>query len=291
MAVISASYKTDIPAFYGDWFQKQLVQKFVETQNPYNNKKSIVSLAPEDVDAFVFWTRNADPFMRVLYDKIAGNHPFYFQFTVTAYPRLLESSVIASDVAISQMKSIASDFGPHSVVWRYDPIFVSDITPISFHLENFTYLARRLEGVTNEVVVSFTQPYSKTKRNLARLEQKTPVNFQDPSHEVKKSVLMEMQNVAAASGIRMTLCTQPTHAAERLPGAACIDLDRIVALGGESIKPKLQGNREGCLCVASRDIGKYDTCAHGCVYCYAVNNAEKAKAALKIYKRGLAVMR
>ncbi|MEH6525724.1 MAG: DUF1848 family protein [Sneathiella sp.] len=86
----------------------------------------------------------------------------------------------------------------------------------------------------------------------------------------------------------MTLCTQPQQITEHLMGAACVDKDRIAANGGENIESKLQGNRAGCLCVASRDIGMYDTCAHGCVYCYAVSNAEKAKAALKKYKRGLA---
>jgi len=289
MTVISASYKTDIPAFYGDWFQRQLTQKFVETKNPFNNKKSIISLAPEDVDAYVFWTRNADPFLPVLHNAIANQHPFYFQFTVTAYPRLIETSVISSEDSISQMTSIANNFGPHAVVWRYDPIFVSDLTPLNFHLENFTKLARQLEHVVNEVVVSFTQPYAKTKRNLARLEQKTPINFQNPPNEIKQSFLMELQKIAASSGIRMTLCTQPNQMTERLTGAACIDKNRIAAIGGENIDPKLQGNREGCLCIASRDIGMYDTCAHGCVYCYAVGSAKKAKAALKTYKRGLAI--
>ncbi|MEH6525725.1 MAG: DUF1848 family protein [Sneathiella sp.] len=193
MAVISASYKTDIPAFYGDWFQQQVTQKFVEIKNPYNNKKSIISLAPEDVDAFVFWTRNAEPFLPVLYKDIADNHPFYFQFTVTAYPRLIETSVISSEDAISQMISIAKPFGPHAVVWRYDPIFISDLTPLSFHLENFTNLARQLETTVSEVVVSFTQPYAKTKRNLARLEQKSPLNFQDPPDEIKQPFLAELQ--------------------------------------------------------------------------------------------------
>lgn len=78
MTVISASYKTDIPAFYGDWFQQQLTQKFVETKNPFNNKKSIISLAPEDVDAYVFWTRNADPFLPVLHKRLPISIPFTF---------------------------------------------------------------------------------------------------------------------------------------------------------------------------------------------------------------------
>ncbi|USG61144.1 DUF1848 domain-containing protein [Sneathiella marina] len=289
MTVISASYKTDIPAFYGDWFHQQLTQNFVETRNPFNNRKSTIPLSPEEVDAFVFWTRNAGPFLPVLYNKIVDQYPFYFQFTITGYPRLLEPSVIPSDDAVSQMVSIARNFGPHAVVWRYDPIFVSDLTPLDFHLENFKKLSRQLEGVVNEVVVSFTQPYAKTKRNLARLERKTPVNFRDPPDEIKHPFLMKLQKIAAASGIHMTLCTQPAHVTEQLPGAACIDMDRIIAMGGTNIKPGLQGNRAGCLCVASRDIGMYDSCAHGCVYCYAVNSPEKAKAALKSHKRGLAI--
>jgi Domain of unknown function (DUF1848) len=287
MAIISASYKTDIPAFYGTWFQQRLRQAFVETRNPFNRRISTISLSPEDVDAFVFWTRNAAPFFPALYRDVVDRYPFYFQFTVTAYPRNVETSVIPPEEAIAQMALLAKDFGPQAVVWRYDPIFVSDVTSVNFHLENFTRLASQLSGVVNEVVVSFTHPYVKTKRNLARLELKTPINFQDPSDDVKKSLLTKLTKIAAASDIRMTLCTQPNLVTDCLPAAACIDRDRIAAVGGRELKSTLQGNRAGCLCIGSRDIGEYDTCAHGCVYCYAVSNPEKTKAALKRHKRGL----
>lgn len=286
MTVISASYKTDIPAFYGNWFEQRLHKRFVETRNPFNNKKTTISLAPEDVDAFVFWTRNASPFLPLLYSDIADQYPFYFQFTVTGYPRLIETSVISTEEAISQMKSIAASFGPQAVVWRYDPIFVSDKTPFAFHLKNFAHLAQRLIGVTNEVVVSFTQPYTKTIRNLKRLERQTPVNFQDPADNLKLSLLEKLKDIAKQSDIKLTLCTQPNLVSKSLPAATCIDKGRIFANGGSEVSSKLQGNRSGCLCVASRDIGTYDTCAHGCVYCYAVSNPEKAKAALKA-QRGL----
>jgi Domain of unknown function (DUF1848) len=286
MTVISASYKTDIPAFYSPWFAQRLRKQFVETRNPFNSKISRISLAPEDVAAFVFWTRNAAPFFPVLYKDVVGQYPFYFQYTVTGYPRLIETSVILAEDAIHQMKKIADSFGSQAVVWRYDPVFVSDITPVSFHLENFARLAQQLTGVVNEVVVSFTQPYAKTKRNLKRLEQKTSINFQDPVETQKRSLLEMFSDTAKQSGMKLTLCTQPVLASKYLPAAACIDKDRIIANGGSDILSKLQGNRPGCLCIASRDIGTYDTCAHGCVYCYAVSNPEKAKAALKS-QRGL----
>lgn len=277
MTIISASYKTDIPAFYGGWFENRLRDGNVQVRNPFNNKLSLVSLLPEDVDGFVFWTRNIAPFYTRLEKLISGQYPFYVQFTVTGYPRVLETSVPEADVAVGQIKELAHRYGARAVVWRYDPILISSLTPVSFHLKNFASLSGALSGFTNEVVVSFAQFYQKTKRNLGRLAAEKEISFDDPETAIKQDLLGRLSQIAHSNGQKLTVCTQPDLQSAQIEGAACINSERL----GLNKDIKIQGNRPGCLCALSKDIGGYDTCVHGCVYCYAVANRDRAKANYK----------
>jgi len=277
MVVISASYKTDIPAFYGDWFEHRMGEGSVEIRNPFNGKYSTISLKPDDIDGFVFWTRNVTPFLPRLSRLIAGRYPFYVQFTLTGYPRMLENSVPSIDVAIRQMQDFSSTFGVQSIVWRYDPILISSITPIQFHLENFERLSSALKGATSEVVVSFTQFYKKTSRNLKVLAEKSEISVEEPSRQSQIKLLHKLSLIAATNGQKLTICSQPQLESPSIQGAACISGSRL----GVGDRFKVKGNRDGCLCIGARDIGAYDTCPHGCVYCYAVSKTEKAKASLK----------
>ncbi|MEH6402319.1 MAG: DUF1848 domain-containing protein [Sneathiella sp.] len=279
MVVISASYKTDIPAFYGEWFEHRMGEGYVEIRNPFNGKYSTISLKPDDIDGFVFWTRNISPFLPRLSRLVAGQYPFYVQFTLTGYPRLLESSVPSSDVAIRQFQDFSGAYGQESIVWRYDPILISSVTPVQFHLDNFERLSSALKGATTEVVVSFMHFYQKTNRNLNKLAQKSGLLVENPSPQVQRELLSKLSIVATANGQKLTLCSQPDLESETIQGAACISADRLGL--GDGIK--VQGNRKGCLCIGARDLGAYDTCPHGCIYCYAVSSPEKAKASLKTH--------
>ncbi len=277
MTIISASYKTDIPAFYGEWFEGRLKEGFAIVQNPFNQKKSTVSLKPDDVDGFVFWTRNIEPFLPRLENPVAQQYRFYIQYTVTGYPRILESSVPDRDVSIANIERLAGRFGSKCVVWRYDPILISSMTPATFHLENFQYLSSALKGKVDEVVVSFAQYYKKTQRNLQRLSKTEHVIFHDPGIEEKRDLLQQIRDIALSNDQHLTLCTQPDLIGDGFAGAECISTARL----GLDEKLKIQGNRKGCLCVLSKDIGSYDSCPHGCVYCYAVSQKEKAKNRFK----------
>lgn len=290
MTILSASYKTDIPAFYGDWFEGRLDAGYVEVRNPYNSKLSRLPLNPTDVDAFVFWTRNTAPFLPLLSNKIEGIYPFYFQFTITGYPKPIERSVIDDAIAIRQIRELRDRYGPHAVVWRYDPIFISDLTPMSFHRRNFEKLAAALQGSVNEVTVSFTQLYAKTKRNLVALEARHPVGFADPPFSQKVELLGWMREKALEFGQRLTVCTQPQLETDEVTGAACIDGNRLAQLGYKAGITRMQKNRDGCLCLQSRDIGSYDTCPHGCVYCYAVQSMSNVKIAAKNHDRNSSIL-
>ncbi|EME70166.1 hypothetical protein H261_09537 [Paramagnetospirillum caucaseum] len=279
--IVSASYRTDIPAFYGRWFLNRFRAGWAKAVNPYGRQVSTIPLRL-GVDGFVFWTRNPGPFLDALAEIRRAGMPFALHCTVTGYPRALESSVIEVERSLSLMAEIAKTHGPRVVVWRYDPILASSLTPLDWHEENFARLAARLAGITDEASVSFATLYRKTGRNLAAAARAHRFGWGDPPAEDKRALLPRLAQAAAAHGIRLTLCSQPDLLAEGVAPAACIDARRLedVARGwglDRRIAAKVKGNRPGCLCHESRDIGEYDTCPHGCTYCYAVNARALAK--------------
>ncbi|MBP2300313.1 DUF1848 domain-containing protein [Azospirillum picis] len=271
--IISASYKTDIPAFYGRWFLNRLAAGHCRMVNPYGGQTYRIDLSRPAVDGFVFWTKNLGPFLDALDHVSDRGHPFVVQYSVTGLPTLLERSVPAWETAVGHMARVRDRWGPRAAVWRYDPIAVTDATPPGHHLAAFAAIARALRGVTDEVAVSFLQPYRKTARNLAA----AGIGWRDPEAEEKRALLADLAAVAAGEGMALTLCTQPELAG--IPGTAparCIDAARLSDVAGRPVGAREKGNRPGCLCAESRDIGDYDSCPHGCVYCYAV--ADRATA-------------
>lgn len=278
--IISASYRTDIPAFYGDWFQRRLDAGFCQVLNPYSHQLSTVPLDPDHVEGFVFWTKNIGPFLPVLADVSARGWPFVVQHTLTGYPRALEARVPAVSRALAALRTVAETYGPRVVVWRYDPIVLSSLTPEDWHRTQFARLATALEGVTDEVTVSFLQVYAKTARRLAQAPTMQGVTWDSPTVAAQRTLLTECALIAKNQGMRLTLCTQPALAG--IPGtspARCVDLERLSDVAGRPLTGKTHGNRPGCLCAASVDIGAYDSCPHGCVYCYAVNDDARARRA------------
>ena len=280
--IVSASYKTDIPAFYGKWFRNRLEAGFCRMANPYNrNQRLVVSLRQEDVDGFVFWTKNIVPFMDVLDEVDELGFPFIVQYTINGYPRALESRVVDSARSIESFRAIANKFGARTNVWRYDTIIFSTFTDPEFHRENFSRIAAELDGATDEVVVSFMQLYSKTRSNMDETARNYGFDWVDPPDEAKRELLGSLVEIAAGHGMQLTLCTQPGL---MVPGAAesrCVDAQRLMDVSDRPIQAKLKGMRTGCGCFESKDIGDYDTCPHGCVYCYAVR---RRTVALKRYQ-------
>ena len=275
--IVSASYRTDIPAFYGDWFMRRVRAGFCTVRNPYGRPYT-VRLDRESVSGFVFWTRNAGPFLPAFRRLAADGFPFVVQYTVNAYPRVLEASVIGPGRAAEQVHAIAREFGPRVVVWRYDPIVVTDATPLSSHVDRFARLGETLAGAADEVVVSFASFYRKTRRNLDRAGTVSGLTWEDPPAESKRELIARLAGVAGEFGMKVTVCAQPELAAGEAGEASCIDAARLGDVSGVPIPAKFKGNRPGCLCHESRDIGAYDTCPHGCVYCYAVSSPRAAKA-------------
>lgn len=276
--IVSASYKTDIPAFYGEWFMRRLDAGFCKMRNPYGGQIYEVGLRREDVDGFVFWTKNAGPFLDTLDEVGRRGYAFVVQYAINGYGRELEWAVTPAERSAEHMKRIAGRFGARAAVWRYDTIVTSSITDAGFHRANFERLAGMLEGTTDEVVVSFLQDYKKTRRNMDAAGRLFQFTWSDPGVEEKRALLRELSKIASAHGMALTVCTQPELLIEGVAGEArCIDAMRLSELAGRLIGARLRGVRPGCACYQSRDIGEYDTCPHGCVYCYAVTNRAAAR--------------
>lgn len=274
--IVSASYRTDIPAFYAAWFRDRLADGTVSVRNPYGGRPYRVSLRPDEVTAYVFWSRNMAPFGEAL-DRVAKDRvPFAVQFTVTGYPRPLESSTIAVEAAAAQIRDLAARYGPRAVVWRYDPVLLTSLTPPDWHRAQVERLSRALRGSVDEVCFSFAQIYRKTRRNLQRAAERHGFAWHDPPDDEKAELLAQLAAISGDHCISGTICSQAVLGGTP---ARCIDIERLSDVAGQSLVARTKGNRPGCLCAQSRDIGAYDTCPHGCVYCYAVSDRDKAVAA------------
>lgn len=278
--IVSASYKTDIPAFYGRWFLNRLNAGYCRMVNPYGGQTHRIDLTRPAVDGFVFWTKNLGPFLNGLGEVSDAGFPFIVQYSVTGLPNALERSVPDWGQAVAHMAWVRDRWGPRAAVWRYDPVAVTAATPLAWHRETFARLASALRGVTDEVVLSFLQPYRKTARNLAA----AGIGWRDPEKDEKRALLAEFAGIAAGEGMALTLCTQPDLVDVAGIGAArCVDAVRLSELAGRGLAVREKGNRPGCFCAESRDIGDYDTCPHGCVYCYAVANRATAQRRFAVH--------
>ncbi|MEO8955497.1 MAG: DUF1848 domain-containing protein [Ktedonobacteraceae bacterium] len=280
--IISASYKTDIPTFYGEWFMNRLHAGYCKMVNPYGGQIYTIDLTRDGVDGFVFWTKNIGPFVKYLPELRERGYSFMVQHSINGYPRELEFRVIDYAHTCEYMQRLAGEYGSEVGVWRYDPIVFTSLTTLDWHRRNFATLARALEGATNEVVISFAQVYKKTRRNMDWAAREFAFAWDEHETIVRehgRELAVELAQIVQTYGMQLKVCSQ---AAFLVPGvvveARCVDADRLERISGTSLvsKVKLQGNRKECGCFASRDIGAYDTCPHGCVYCYAVQQRDVA---------------
>ena len=165
--IVSASRRTDIPAFHGDWFMKRVQGTYIQVPNPYNPAQiSTVSLLPEHVDAFVFWTKNPGPFLPHLEELNQRGFQYYFTYTLNPYETDLEKYLPKLQTRLETFKTLAERLGPDRIQWRYDPVIMNEKYNEDFHLEKFGYLAEQLEGFTWVCITSFLKMYPKIKSQM-----------------------------------------------------------------------------------------------------------------------------
>lgn len=274
--IISVSRRTDIPAFYGDWFMQRLKEGFAGMVNPFGGKKYIVSLRPQDVICFVFWSKNFSPFIENLKIIDGLSYKFYFNYTVTALPSIFESNV-EKQSAIETLKQLSRMYSQGHINWRFDPIILSDRYNRDFYIRAFEEIASELAGYVERCYFSFVTEYDKVKRNFEELEKTKGLRITDCSRDVKVELANELTAVAERYGIRMLSCCGDYLINDGIKKAHCIDGGIIESLFfPDGLAYKEKPTRKECGCTQSTDIGTYDTCPHGCVYCYANVNKRRA---------------
>lgn len=271
--IISASRRTDIPSYYSDWFMNRIREGYVLVRNPMRyHQVSNISLSPEAVDGIVFWTKNPLPIL----DKLNPLHDYtyYFQFTITPYGTDIEPHLPSkSELIIPAFQRLSDQIGPERVIWRYDPILLNEKYSISYHLRAFERFAQRLCGYTSQCTISFIDHYRKNAHSLAKL------GLEDISTEKMLVLGRSLAEIAHHYGYRIDTCAEKVDLEQFGVGhARCVD-DRL--LGKLRAQDRRQGRnpslryakdknqRLECGCVASVDIGVYNSCQNGCKYCYA----------------------
>jgi hypothetical protein len=286
--IVSVSRRTDIPAFYSEWFMNRVRAGFALVPNPFfPEKASRVDLCPEAVDALVFITRNPGPLLPHLDELESRGCRFCFQITITGYPRILEPRVIAADEAVRLFRKLSDRIGPAKMTWRFDPIVLSTPTSEDFIVESFRALAGNLRGATGRVIVSFVDYYKKVSTAFRKLEREAGISFFDARRDPETLYRVAARIAAAAHDHAMEIfsCAERhDFASVGIQRGKCIDAEYLGRIFGRTIRaPKAGNQRKDCGCDDSRDIGAYGTCLHGCIYCYAGGSRRPAAGAAPRY--------
>lgn len=262
--ILSVSRRTDIPAFYSEWFFNRLKEGYVLVRNPINyNQISKIILNPKIIDCIVFWTKDPRKILKKI-DLLEG-YNYYFQVTINPYDNHIERNVASKSEIMDSFIKLSGLIGRKKVIWRYDPILLTDQIDINFHKKNFEKIASKLGKYTDRCIISFVDLYSKTERNMKSLNIK-PLD-EDLIIEISKII----SEIASKYNIKVETCSESINLSKfGIKHGKCIDDSLISEIVGEEIILKKDKNqREVCGCVASIDIGAYNTCLNGCLYCYA----------------------
>ncbi|MGN1167318.1 MAG: DUF1848 domain-containing protein [Lachnospiraceae bacterium] len=269
--IISASRRTDIPALYPEWFVNRLRDGEVLIPNPYNRKKiTSIRLTPDTVDCIVFWTKNPEPLLPYLKEIDDMGYRYCFQMTVTDYEKDVEPGVPELADAMATFLLLSEKIGKENIDWRFDPVFLNDKYTVNYHTEKFELMCEWLHNATERCIFSYLDSYKGCP-------------YPEMSEEEMKEVGKRFSKIAAKYNLPIYTCAEKIDLEEYgIRHGACIDKERIHNLTGYKLDLKKDsGQRKECRCAASIDVGMYDTCIHGCTYCYATKNiksAEKRKA-------------
>ena len=260
--IINTGQRTDIPAFYSEWFANRLKAGFVMVRNPYNPiSVTRYRLSPDVVDLIGFCTKNPAPMLPRM--DLLREYGQYWYVTITPYGKEIEPRVPDKREVLESFRQLSEIVGPERIGWRYDPVFISDAYPAERHIRAFEYMAKALEGYTHTAVISFVDLYEKTKRNFPEVR---PV---DPEQRLL------LGKAFTETGRQYGMTIRPCGEGDELAqfGADCGGCMTVAmyeqALGRRLKVPKFVPARKECACYLGGDIGAYNTCGHLCRYCYA----------------------
>lgn len=264
--ILSVSRRTDIPCTYSEWFMNRIREGCAVVRNPFNaGQISRIPITPEAVDCIVFWTKDPQPLMPYLKELDERGFRYYFQFTLTPYGKALEPGLRDKKEIIRSFRSLAEQTGSRRIIWRYDPIILNEEIGIGYHKQAFRQLCLELQGCMRSVTVSFVDRYAGNG------------DWKEPEEEEMEELAAYFARTGAEYGMRVNACCEAKDlTAFGVGRASCVDKEVIEDILGGSVKLKPdKGQRKGCGCWESIDIGAYNTCPNGCIYCYA-NHSRKA---------------
>ncbi len=268
--IINTGLRTDIPAFYSEWFCGRLKEGYACVRNPFNPRQvSRYKLNPDVVDVIGFCTKNPAPMLPHM--DLLRDYGQYWFVTITSYGHEIEPGVPDKRGIIDDFKRLSRIVGINSIGWRYDPIFISERYSCEYHIRAFLEIAKALEGYTRTAVISFIDLYRKVKKNFPKAV--------EPSAMERERLGIEMAKIAGEHGMTLKPCAEGDFLEKY--GADCSGCMTAKtyekAIGRTLNVPKEKKNRAACACHISCDIGAYDTCMHLCRYCYANESPERVK--------------
>ncbi len=266
--IVSASRRTDIPCHYAEWLIHRLCAGYCETRNPMNNAQvSRIPLTPDEVDCIVFWTKDPVNIIPHLPEIDSMGFNYYFQFSLTPYGSDLEQSLRDKGAIADTFAELSGVIGKHRIIWRYDPIAINDAYTIDYHKRQFAHYCERLSPHTESVTISYVDKYAKIKSPLIR----------EATEEEVAELSRFIAETARAYGIAANACCEQGLSAYGISQARCIDKSLVERICARTLNlPKDKNQRPNCGCAKSTDIGAYNTCTNGCIYCYANNGANGA---------------
>lgn len=286
--IISASRRTDIPAFYSEWFMNRIRAGYCLVPNPFNrNQVSRVSMKPQDVEVIVFWTRNPRPLLPHLSELDDRGYRTYFLYTLMANPRQIDPGSPPVEASAETFRKLSDRVGPERVIWRYDPIFFSSITDPAFHVRAFRNIAGELRGYTARSVVSIAHIYRKIQKRMEELG-KQGIQLLPCDEDMLSFLMSSLAKISSENEMKIQSCADELDLQRFgiLPGK-CVDEVLISGVFGLDLEAKKDScQRKNCGCVPSKDIGMYDSCLFGCIYCYATSSFERAKANHRMHDPG-----
>lgn len=260
--IINTGQRTDIPAYYSEWFYNRIKEGYVLVRNPYYPEQvTRYELNPEVVDILCFCTKNPEPMLARL-DELKNFRQFWFM-TITPYGREVEPNVPSVDKAIESFKALSCKVEKGCTGWRYDPIFIAGKYTVDYHIEAFERMAKALSGYTEQAVISFIDLYEKTKRNFPYAKEVTK--------EERATLGKAFAEMGKRYGITVRTCCEGEDLAKfGIDTQGCMTQGVLEKAIGEKLNPpKRKGARQQCNCLLGNDIGMYNTCKHLCKYCYA----------------------
>ena len=266
---LQASMRTDIPAYFSEWFMNRLREGFVLVRNPYNPQQVMrYRISPEIVDVINFCTKNPEPMLcNMDYLEAYG---MYWSVTITPYGADVEPNVPPVSEVVDSFRHLSDIVGKRAVGWRYDPIIINERYTADFHLRTFRQLAAQLSGYTDDIVISFVDLYAKVRRNYKS------------ARAASESVIIELGERLAAIAVEYGMTLRPCGAARNLnitgaDSGGCMSLSIYEKAIGKNIcvPPRFNTRVRDCACLLSGDIGAYNSCEHLCRYCYANTDSER----------------